>query len=72
MSYKAVTPMVGRGTENGAAKFAAVFRLSMKNHRGAFAPPHRVAGYNWGCNCVLIVIVTVIEDVLGILTLKHG
>ena len=30
---------VGRGTENGAAKFAAVFGLSMKNHRGAFAPP---------------------------------
>ena len=25
---------VGRGTENGAAKFAAVFGLSTKNHRG--------------------------------------
>ena len=30
---------VGRGTENGAAKFAAVFGLSKKNHRGPFALP---------------------------------
>ena len=30
---------VGRGTENGALKFAAVFGLSTKNHRGALAPP---------------------------------
>ena len=37
---------VGRGTENGEAKFAAVFGLSTKNHRGALCPPpHRGAGY---------------------------
>ena len=31
---------VGRGTENGAAKLAAVFGLSTKTHRGgAFGPP---------------------------------
>ena len=30
---------VGRGTENGAAKFAAFFGLLAKNHRGALCPP---------------------------------
>ena len=30
---------VGTGTENGAAKFATVFGVTTKNHRGPFAPP---------------------------------
>ena len=29
----------GRGTENGTTKFAAVFGLLTKNHRGGFVPP---------------------------------
>ena len=30
---------VGRGTESGAAKFAAVFGLYTKNHMGGLCPP---------------------------------
>ena len=47
---------VGRGTENGTAKFAAVFGLLTKNHRGGpFGPPPPIrARVNIGSRAVLV------------------